>query len=463
MSRNTTIQNLTAAIRAPFLERSGLRNNPASTKYSGTIPSFAKDNTFEERWRNAANTDDIRALSVDANNRILLAESAANYDRKSITFPLEDAASITTQLFFIADQPYRVVGIDWFHKTQSSVSGTAYVEKCPSGTAPGSGTSLMSGTFDLHAIANATVTAATLAATGTGDSDAVDLQLAKGDSLGIVIAGTTTSLAGVSVTISLAPGGVCRSVNYSVKANADLVQNQYVFVANRAYVVTGIDMRWSTKSSTAGVKLTVTKDTGTTAAGGGTSLLSDNTNVGILLTQTANVVYPGTLTATAATLRLATGDRLSIAFSGATFAALVGLVVTITVAEDQQGRKEITYAKHHVVGQSDLTGLAAAAFFIADRTYEILDLRANYDVIANDGGGVTIDVTADSGTTAPGSGVSVTTGAFNLKSTVRTTQVATLAVLGNRFLLKGDRLSTKPAGTTSQVAGLVITAALLAR
>jgi hypothetical protein len=451
--------------RAGWASQLGLQNTPCNTANSAKLPySWAKDNTFEERWLNAAGTDTVRALSVNQNNQVLVAESLMTADRKSVGIQIQDNASIATQGFFIADQAYRVVGISYMHTTKSSVAGTIYVEKTPSGTAPGSGTKVQSGSFDCTGD-NATVQTGTLSTTNTGDSDNPDLQLAAGDMLSIVVAGDTTSLAGMVLTVALAPGGIARTASYYMKANADMTQAQVFFVANRPYIVTGVNIRYSTKSSVTGLKLTVTKDTSTNAAGAGTSLLTDNTNAGILVTQTANTTYPGTLSATAATLRLATGDRLSIKFSGATLTALVGLVVTVTLQELAAVRKEISFFLNHIPGAADVTGFASGAFWIADRDYEVLDAREVHDVAA--GAAAKVTVTAESGTTAPGSGTVLVTdntnAGFDLNATARTVQVATLPVLGSRFLLAGDRLSVKPSGTMTTCVGIAISVALAPR
>ncbi|SRR6266498_3866966 len=115
---------------------------------------------------------------------------------------------------------------------------------------------------------------------------------------------------------------------FNLNANASLA-DQAIFIANRAYQVKTISEVHSTAGSDAGaVNLQVTKDTATDAPGAGTDLLTNNTNAGFDLKGTANTVQNGALTATAAALLLAAGDRLSLDFSGV-LTALVGLVITI--------------------------------------------------------------------------------------------------------------------------------------
>lgn len=467
MSRmSSSLRDLTAAIRAPFAKKmpTGIGLVCNTTNYPQIPFDWSYDNTFSMRFDNAAGSDCVRALTVNSANQVLVAEALATAERKTVKWQIQDNGSISTQAFFIADQAYRVVGVTWVHTTKSTVAGTAYVEKTPSATAPGSGTTLMSGTFDLTAN-NATVLNATLSTTKTGDSNNPDLQLAAGDALTVVIAGTITTLAGVEVTVTLAPGGTAKTESFFMKANADLVQAQYFFTANRAYIVTGVNIRYSTKSSVSGLKLTVTKDTGTTAAGGGTSILTDNTNAGPLVTQDANVTYAGALSATAATIRLAPGDRLALKFSSGTLTALVGLVITVALQETSASRKEVEFFLGHVPGATDLVGWVAGFFFTADRDYEVADVRFVGDVAA--GAAAKVTVTADGGTTAAGAGTVLVTdntnAGFDLNATARTVQIGTLPVLGNRFLLTGDRLSVKPSGTLTTAAGVAITVGLIPR
>ena len=97
------------------------------------------------------------------------------------------------------------------------------------------------------------------------------------------------------------------------------------FIANRAYQVTAIRQVHSVAAGGAST-LQVTKDTGTTAPGAGSDLLSSAFD----LNATANTVQTGALTATAADLLLAAGDRLSIDFAN-TIQSTAGLVVTVSL------------------------------------------------------------------------------------------------------------------------------------
>lgn len=141
--------------------------------------------------------------------------------------------------------------------------------------------------------------------------------------------------AGLAVTSTdgLTVGGVIAPQHLEVSFHAGaaaLLVDQSFFIANRAYQVVAVKEVHTTAETTAAtLRAQVTKDTGTAAPGAGADLLTNNTNAGFDLKATANTVQSGTLTATAADLQLAAGDRLSADFSAA---ATEGAGVTITVS-----------------------------------------------------------------------------------------------------------------------------------
>lgn len=121
-------------------------------------------------------------------------------------------------------------------------------------------------------------------------------------------------------------------ITYRQQPNGELADEAF-FIATRACKVVSVSEVHSTAGSDAGaVSLQVVKDTGTNAPGAGTDLLTNNSNVGFNLKGTANTVQTGVLTATAASLTLAAGDRLSVDFAGV-LTALAGVVVTVHIAE----------------------------------------------------------------------------------------------------------------------------------
>jgi len=145
---------------------------------------------------------------------------------------------------------------------------------------------------------------------------------------------TFSSTAAVSTADALTVGGliVPQEIEVSFHAQAATAMvDQSFFVANQAYQVTKVKFVHAVAESTAGsLSVQVTKDTSTDAPGAGTDLLTNNTNAGFNCKSTANTVQSGTLTATAASLRLAAGDRLSVDFTAAA-TELVGVTITVTL------------------------------------------------------------------------------------------------------------------------------------
>lgn len=97
-----------------------------------------------------------------------------------------------------------------------------------------------------------------------------------------------------------------------------------MFLANRAYRVKAVQVVCSSGSTVPTVD--IIKDTGTTAPGGGTSVL---TGV-ITFSGTANTVVTGTVTSTVATKTLAAGDRLSHKWGG-TVGSITGAIISVTL------------------------------------------------------------------------------------------------------------------------------------
>lgn len=113
----------------------------------------------------------------------------------TLSFPLNALNIATSSALFIADTAYQVTAVRaaW---GVVSLSLSINVEKLTGTTAPGSGTTLLSGAIDTSTTAN-TVNSGTL--TGTTE----DLKLAIGDRLGLKLSGVITGLVGMVVTITL--------------------------------------------------------------------------------------------------------------------------------------------------------------------------------------------------------------------------------------------------------------------
>lgn len=100
--------------------------------------------------------------------------------------------------FFIADRPYYVIDIVERHEVAGGAPGDATVDvlSVPSGTAPGSGSSLLSSTISLAATANVNQTASLSTVVGR-------LRLNTGTALSLKAAGTLTTVEGVTVAVTL--------------------------------------------------------------------------------------------------------------------------------------------------------------------------------------------------------------------------------------------------------------------
>lgn len=97
------------------------------------------------------------------------------------------------------------------------------------------------------------------------------------------------------------------------------------------YLVSASEVHLTAGSDAGAVNVQLTKDTGTTAPGAGTDLLSNNTNAGFNLKGTANTVQEGTFKTTAGILNLSKGDRIGVDFAG-TQKAVAGTVISLVFA-----------------------------------------------------------------------------------------------------------------------------------
>jgi hypothetical protein len=140
-----------------------------------------------------------------------------------------------------------------------------------------------------------------------------------------VTLGSTLTVAG-AITATGGVTGQNFSVSY-IGQTTEAATDRAIFVAPVACQVVAVSEVHGVAAGGAS-KLQLTKDVSTDAPGAGTDLLTNNTNTGFDLAATANTVQVGTLTATAASLQLAVGDRLSLDFANA-IQSTAGLSVTV--------------------------------------------------------------------------------------------------------------------------------------
>lgn len=140
--------------------------------------------------------------------------------------------------------------------------------------------------------------------------------------------GAFSTVDGLTVNSVIVPQEL--EVSFHGQAATAMVDQSF-FLATQAYQVTKVRFVHAVAESTAAsLYVQLVKDTGTSAPGAGTDLLTNNTNVGFDCKATANTVQTGTLTATTASLQLAAGDRLSVDFTAAA-TELVGVTITVTL------------------------------------------------------------------------------------------------------------------------------------
>ena len=99
------------------------------------------------------------------------------------------------------------------------------------------------------------------------------------------------------------------------------------------------------------------------------------------------------------------------------------------------------------------------ALFIADAAYQLVSVSVVWGVAG--GAGATVTVEKLTGTTAPGSGTAMLTGALDITATANTVTAGTLsATVGDLQLATGNRLGVKLAGVLTGLVGCCVVATL---
>jgi hypothetical protein len=436
-------KNFFAASKYPFAKRFGLLSNPE-------IIDHDMDNNSYMSWATADGTDSVVGMLVDSSNRLQIGSSVYRSTPKVVKFVMNANAGIGTQCVFIADQAYEFSSVQEIHATAAgSATATLDITKDISGVAPGAGISMLSSVMLLNTTAN-TVQGKTRSATASA------VQIAAGDRISVKFDGTLTSLAGIVVTIVLTPGLSGDNAVFNILANGSLA-DQCFYTATKNMKISSIYYVHSAAGTDASaVNVQVTKDTSTDAPGAGTNLLTNNTNAGFDCKGTINVVQTGALSATAANLRLAPGDRLSVDFAG-TLTALAGVVVVVTFTPYYE-TIDVTW---NLAANASLAG---QCFFYAGRPYKIVNVSEVHSTAGTNGGAVSLQVTLDRDTDAPGAGSNLialnANAGFDLKGTANTVQVGTFISDGLTYMLPGDRLSVDFAGVLTSLAGVEVTVTL---
>lgn len=98
--------------------------------------------------------------------------------------------------FFIANRPYQVVSVTVRYEVASSAAETFNLVKVPSGTAPASGTDLLTTEIALNGTANTNISGAISTVTGVAI-------LSTGDALALETSGTPTDCSGLTLSVLL--------------------------------------------------------------------------------------------------------------------------------------------------------------------------------------------------------------------------------------------------------------------
>lgn len=133
---------------------------------------------------------------------------------------------------------------------------------------------------------------------------------------------TTSTITAASATFTSGITGSYFAISYTGQTTEAATDRQ-IFVAPIACALVAVSEVHAVAAGGASV-LQLVKDTGTTAPGAGTDILTNNTNTGFDLNATAQTPQVGTFAATS----LAVGDRLSIDFAN-TIQSTAGLCITV--------------------------------------------------------------------------------------------------------------------------------------
>jgi hypothetical protein len=267
----------------------------------------------------------------------------AMYDTRRILLPihLPDAIAGTAAnygIIFISPAAgrYAFVGAEVVYTTKAGAACTLTVEKLTGAQAPGAGVALLAAAFDMtgdaEVVQYGSITGITL----------VNRTLGNGDRLCLLDTGNPAALRNVQVTIELeelvtlrakeAPYEdervIVTAVLYGAQPQTAAMHDKF-FTASKPCKVVAAREAHTTASADALEFIQIEKLTGIEVPGAGTDLLTNNANKGFDGNGAADTVQTGTLTAVAASLILARGDRLALSPVDGNLGTLAGVCVTV--------------------------------------------------------------------------------------------------------------------------------------
>lgn len=438
MAQSRSSKALTEDIRAPFVVGTGAANTPST--------AGQYDNNYALRGRSATGgSPDVEIFRVGVDDSLVLGGGQFMMPTlRPLFFRAVGNAAVVTTRFHIFGASGKIRKITEIHGTlgtdAAAVTGNVTLGK--SGQAPGTGNSVMTGTFNLKGT-NVTEQTATLA-TASG------VPFVSGDLLSFKITGVATAVANLLVVVWVQYDSAVQE--HSFYSAAVTAQDQNFFLFNRPYALQSIQYAHATAEVTdASANVQVVHDTSTNAPGAGTNVLTNGSNNGFDCNAAANVVQSGTFTA----LTPDAGARLSVDFRDASYTELAGVCVTVTMAA-QANRIEVPYWLY-------TTTITDTCFFSAYRDFEFYDGRFLQAVAA--GGASTANIEKESGTTAAGSGtVALLNTAWDLNATANTVVIADpVTVKATLLIPAGYRLSIDYANSIGNTVGVAFTLSLMAR
>lgn len=235
--------------------------------------------------------------------------------------------------------------------------------------------------------------------------------------------------------------------------------NQMILMAMFPMKITKIQCKFATANGAA-LTAQIVKDSGVQSVASGKTVMSNSFNLnGTANTQQtatlADYFSPASPAATSSTnptrdrIFLVKGDRLSLKFS-TSITSLAGLAITISYIPGAKGH--VAYYR-----MSANASIATQFFFLANRPETINAISMIWGTAGSDAGAVTVDVTKDTSTNAPGAGVSVLSVAQSVKTAANTVNNETLNATASRLqMAAGDRLAMKTSGTLTALANLLV-------
>lgn len=305
------------------------------------------------------------------------------------------------------------------------------------------------------------------------EQEAIPVLLDNAEALPVPNALNTAPIGALSVS----PGGIAylpitTPVAYRCLSNAELGTTRF-FISDSYYRVAGIRFIYKTAGTSASIAIQVTKD-----AIGNTTAIAPGAGVQLLATPfdgvgtIANTQTIGTLIAAgSAGLFLAPGDSLSVLFTG-TLTTIAGVVIEVDLVntcnaylggpplyqpplQTPLGKTQVAnVVQYYVKSNSEV---ASQVIFAANRDVNVVAIYAT--IVTAFGAAITIDVTKDTGTQAPGAGSSLLAAAMDGTANGKLLVPALNATINRTLIQAGSRIAVKYSATTTG-AGVCITVVL---